>query len=1161
MAQLAFGLVFAAIGWEAFGTGFMMSLMWSVGSMLGSMLFPSGQTMQIEGPKMKSLQVTTSVFGVPINKIYGTARTSGNIIWANDLKETKHEENSGGGKGMGGGGGSSQIWYTYSVSFAVALCEGPVTAIRRVWLDSKLFYDATGKGKIGDNEDGTPSDDTSGTISAQPGVMTFYLGTPTQEVDPTIEAIEGAGKVSAFRDLVYIVFNNLQLADYGNHIPNVSVEVVQSEGVSNKGLLLPATTDHPNGSGMVVPGKGWMVGFGASTIWRYNLNTRKKEKETAFTGYGTFLATDGDGFVYTAITSTTTTMKIQKRSATSLSTVLTSPYIAGLSGDYPKTSKVGCWQRGDSSNAWVLILMDKSLVIECSDLTLRDDLSIRFTPSSSAKMCGCAFSASDDIGLGDWVPSKVNVEDYIWCDGNTIKNMQKPSNGSDPFNLDVSGALGGRCDILGSYHNFVAVGSYATNKVLVYSVSVTRHTDSDEGGNNETVSITVTPTLQKTITGVTAMPDAFNWKTSHPAVYSNTVTVIKGTKLTTISANGSAGVIDDEDLSKYIPNGVTGATYGYFDPISSLVILDCDQGPLAIPYNTVGPNSINLDTVVSNLLTCRQIGMSADDIDVTDLSSQIVRGYVVSSKSSARAAIEPLMNAYLFDVVETGGKLVFLRRGRATSGTISASDLGAVEITPGTQTGPTSSPVTSPGGTPETVSNTNIQEVRVPDSTLPKSLTVEFLDPARNLQSNTRTARRHNQTNHAAENQTVSIPLVLTVSEAQTLAEKMLKMMWSERSSIKFNAPISCLKYDPTDVVIITDGDVTHYVRISQIDFGANYLLAFQGIVQRDLSYDSTGKTSGNGSVGNSPPDRSPADLFILDLPMLSADQDQSIVLACFGSPSDSWPGGVVYQSSGDGDWFISGGAPKSVTYGRLMSTLSAPDTPWAWDDANSLTIELDHGDFFSEAEFDVLNGRNAIVVGNEIIQFCDAELQGDGTYVLSHLLRGRRGTEDQCAIHALGDRVILFDATAMCRIIMKHSAIQQEVNFIGPTIRSNILSAIPKTITYQARSLQCFSPVHIAGTRDGSGNLRIDWVRRARWGAEWNDGIDVGLFEEAESYQIDIINNGIVVRTLTATKPVTTYSGSYQVTDFGSLQGAVSVAIYQMNSIAGRGIPGLATV
>ncbi|MGH8579605.1 MAG: phage tail protein [Gammaproteobacteria bacterium] len=68
-------------------------------------------------------------------RIRGTYRFRG-------LEQSKPERHGwpGGASSSGGAGGGTQISYTYSVSFAIGLCEGPIVGVRRIWADSKLIY-------------------------------------------------------------------------------------------------------------------------------------------------------------------------------------------------------------------------------------------------------------------------------------------------------------------------------------------------------------------------------------------------------------------------------------------------------------------------------------------------------------------------------------------------------------------------------------------------------------------------------------------------------------------------------------------------------------------------------------------------------------------------------------------------------------------------------------------------------------------------------------------------------------------------------------------------------------------------------------------------------------------------------------------------------------
>lgn len=191
------------------------------GSLVGGLLFPE-KLPDIEGPRLKDRRVTSSTLGSPINNVYGTYRVNGNIIWSGGIVETAHE------RSVGGKGGPTQVEtsYTYDVSFAVALCEGEVAGVRRIWADGKIIYDV-----------GASATATQVLVSNQSGV-TIYSGTETQAPDATIQATIGLDDTPANRGICYLVFSQLQLELYGNRLPSITAEVM-GEGTLTDTLIDP----------------------------------------------------------------------------------------------------------------------------------------------------------------------------------------------------------------------------------------------------------------------------------------------------------------------------------------------------------------------------------------------------------------------------------------------------------------------------------------------------------------------------------------------------------------------------------------------------------------------------------------------------------------------------------------------------------------------------------------------------------------------------------------------------------------------------------------------------------------------------------------------------------------------------------------------------------
>jgi hypothetical protein len=192
MASLVLGAAGAVVGsfFGPLGT----SIGWAVGSALGANLFQKGQS----GPRLTDLKLQGSAYGSMIPFEFATVRIAGQVIWQTELKEHKQK--------TGGKGGPTVTTYTYSASFAILLCEGPIGGVLRIWADSRLVFDPA-------------------TMDPSAFPYVLYLGDEAQLPDPTIEAAEGVGNVPAQRGEAYAVFTDFFLTDYANRIPNFTFEV------------------------------------------------------------------------------------------------------------------------------------------------------------------------------------------------------------------------------------------------------------------------------------------------------------------------------------------------------------------------------------------------------------------------------------------------------------------------------------------------------------------------------------------------------------------------------------------------------------------------------------------------------------------------------------------------------------------------------------------------------------------------------------------------------------------------------------------------------------------------------------------------------------------------------------------------------------------------
>ena len=210
MATIVLSAVGAAIGGSFGGTVLGLSgavIGRAVGATLGRVidqrLMGSGSSV-VEVGRVERIRVMGASEGTAIGQVFGRMRVAGQVIWATRFKETvtTTQQESRGGKGGRRNPSVVTESYSYSVSLAVALCEGEILRVGRIWADgNEIVRDRLN--------------------------MRVYPGSETQQPDAKIAAVEGAGRAPAYRGIAYVVFEDLPLADFGNRVPQFSFEVVR----------------------------------------------------------------------------------------------------------------------------------------------------------------------------------------------------------------------------------------------------------------------------------------------------------------------------------------------------------------------------------------------------------------------------------------------------------------------------------------------------------------------------------------------------------------------------------------------------------------------------------------------------------------------------------------------------------------------------------------------------------------------------------------------------------------------------------------------------------------------------------------------------------------------------------------------------------------------
>ncbi|WP_444909334.1 hypothetical protein [Microbulbifer sp. TRSA005] len=181
---------------------------------MGALIFG---TTTIQGRKFDKIQLQTSKAGVPRQIIFGRVKpVIGNIIATTPPKIVKKKQKQKSGKG---GGKTEVVNEEVYRTYAIRICEGPITGICKVWRNNELVYDR-------DSADPTQIDNNQAFLQ----LAEFFLGGFKQMPSAVLQAAFGISNVPAHRGTCYLVIDNENLTSTGGAIPQYAFEVERSEG-------------------------------------------------------------------------------------------------------------------------------------------------------------------------------------------------------------------------------------------------------------------------------------------------------------------------------------------------------------------------------------------------------------------------------------------------------------------------------------------------------------------------------------------------------------------------------------------------------------------------------------------------------------------------------------------------------------------------------------------------------------------------------------------------------------------------------------------------------------------------------------------------------------------------------------------------------------------
>ncbi|HCZ15762.1 MAG TPA: hypothetical protein DHV85_14490 [Candidatus Accumulibacter sp.] len=590
-----------------------------IGMTLGGLIDPpKGPT--VNGPRLDDLSVQTSTYGAVIPRVYGTVTVNGNVFWLenNRLKETVTKKKSG---GKGGGSKTTTRTYTYSATFAVGLCKGPIVGVRRIWVGPDLIYDA-----------GSSDPGTIAASNAAASGFRLYTGTDTQAADARLQATLGVANTPAWRGLAYLVFYDLALARYANSLAGaqVRVEVVTSGSLISAGASDASVT---------------------ITASYYDCAPRWDGTRWFFIGRGinvVMFSADGISFTTVAALPNAAWKDIAFNGSMYLAVAAGNPQWMANSTDLVNWS----WWSYPTSRLWTWIVhgpADKFLVVESGvNANLTSD-NVNFAPSNMGITCQC----------------KPAWNGSVFCVLGALSSVFKCVTSPDGVTWSAPVSLpsgitqlspGGVC---ANGTTFLAVAW--DNALTLGKVSLS----SDHGATwSAWVALpSINPSAKwcAPVYGAgqycVISTSTRDWATSPDGVNWTLYTGVSGGDL----FRGGAG-FNGSFFARVNDSLVTGQ--------SAFTILQLSA------TSVITSTPVPLSSIVS--AECLQSGqLSGGDVDVTALASQQVRGYRIGSVGAIRAALEPLQAAWPFDVVQHGYVIRFVARGGASVVTIAAADLDA----------------------------------------------------------------------------------------------------------------------------------------------------------------------------------------------------------------------------------------------------------------------------------------------------------------------------------------------------------------------------------------------------------------------------------------------------------------------------------------------------
>ena len=1184
----------------------------TIGAVVDQRAVASLEPARQRGPRLDRLKVQGTGEGAPMACVFGRARLAGQVIWAARFSETRNTSS-------GGKGGPRTVEYAYTLSFAVALCEGVIDGIGRVWAD------------------GQP-------MNLRGVTMRVHRGEANQAPDPLIEAIEV--EAPAYRGTAYVVFEDLPLGPYGNRLPQLSFEVFRrprgegrledrlegvclipgagefilaTEGVVRREGLIGSKVENLHGGdgrsdlmisldqlqaqapnlkrvSLVVGWFGDDLRAGHCTI-RPGVESREKRTEPlewSVAGLDRdgahLISQSGGGPAYggtpadETVRQAVTELKARGLEVTLYPFVfmdvppgngLEDPYGGGEQAAYPWRGRVrgrdGAEAEADAAaifgaaDGWGLrrlALHYAALVAqtgadglligsEMRGLTWTRDAGGDFP--AVAQLRTLASECRAIVGPGVKLSYAADWSEYFGRHAGADAVFHLDPLWSDPA-IDYVGvdwypplgdwrAEGGGLD----------AADYAGPDARDYLAAQVA------GGENfdwyyASEAARATQVRTPILDGAHGEDWLYRskdlkgwWSHAHHdrigGVRSATPTAwVPGMKPIRLTEFGCAAVdrggnapnlfLDPKSAESALPPHSTGArddrmqrraleaVLGHFAQPENNPVSEIYGGPMleaadawcwdarpwpAFPgrddawadagaWRTGHWLNGRLDGETEDLIAALLARAGLDDVGFEIGAVEgAIQGYVVDRPMATRDALEPLLAGLGLLVSEQGGRVAVLG---ATADRIELDE---------------ASLALSDGGA--SVAAERELEAR------PSVARVRYIDGAGDYQTGTATVRSDGEGGGVD----LDLPAVCADGLARAAAERALAF-GGERRTVRLG-PLDALRVEPGDVVGLAGSDW----RVTRVELDEAPTATLEPLSQVRIGED------GGLPVPGEPVNVAGAPfLRVIELPPLAgleADARPIAVVAATPWRPMQVSAGVELEAL-----TRRGEVAEPATVGRLVGALE-PGLVYRWDERNTLRVRFEGQAPESRSVAAVLAGANALAVETtadwEILQYRTAELEPDGSWRLSGLLRGQQGTEAAMAAGAADGALVVMLNRRLSRVETTGAEVGVPLIWrVGPA-GAPVGGFAVREITYAptGRHGRPWSPAHLRVRTGASGDRLVTWISRSRTDGDRWDGEPAA--SDPMRFRVRVLDGAEVRRTLEVEAESATYTAAMAEADF----------------------------